>query len=63
MGTMTKADIVNAIIIQTGQDRRVVTEFVEMFIEAIKEHREESSCITYNTDRLRGTPIHQFGKC
>jgi integration host factor subunit alpha len=46
MGTMTKADIVNAIIIQTGQDRRVVTEFVEMFIEAIKEHLEKGEDIS-----------------
>ena len=37
MGTLTKNDIVNEIIIQTGQDRKTATDFVEMFIELIKE--------------------------
>lgn len=46
MGTLTKSDIVNEIIIQTGQDRKIAADFVEMFIELIKENLEKGEGIS-----------------
>ena len=46
MGTLTKNDIVNEISIQTGQHRKAATDFVEMFIELIKESLEKGEDIS-----------------